>query len=131
MQLGSDIVVPGAAMVVMAVEAMAQLAYALHTLERRSLPEKPCYRIRNATFSRALVLEEGKRQTITIALAARSGSRNSWHDFTIRSLVNDSWVEHSRCLVRIEKDRQISMSSQFRHQTGCISIARKTGVVQC
>ncbi|KAL9115464.1 MAG: hypothetical protein Q9227_000785 [Pyrenula ochraceoflavens] len=106
-KLGPDIVVPGAAMVVMAVEAMAQQAFALRTLEDRSLPERPCYRIRNATFLRALVLEEGKRQPIMISLAARKGSQSSWHEFTIRSLVNSSWVEHSTGLVRVEKDPQI------------------------
>ena len=116
MQLGSDIVVPGAAIVVMAVEAMSQLTYALHTLERKPLPRHPCYRVRNATFSRALVLEEGRKQTIMITLGARAGSRDSWHEFKIHSLVNGSWFEHSRGLVRAEEDHRISMFAQFRYE---------------
>lgn len=107
LQLGSDIVVPGAAMVVMAIEAMAQVVHALNRVENKPLPTKPCYRVRNVTFSRALVLEEGQKQTIMIALATRAGSRDSWFEFKIHSLVSGSWLEHSRGLVRVEEDRQI------------------------
>lgn len=114
-QLGSDIVVPGAAMVVMAVEAMAQLTYALHDLEGKPLPKPPCYRVRNATFSRALVLQEKETQTIMTSLGARAGSKDSWYEFKIDSLVNGSWLEHSRGLVRVEQDRQISQCSRHEH----------------
>lgn len=96
-------------MVVMAIEAMNQLARALNHIEGKPLPKHPCYRVRNATFLRALVLEEGKGQPIMIGLAARVGARDSWYEFKIHSLVNNSWLEHSRGLVRIETDRRISM----------------------
>lgn len=78
-QLGSDIVVPGAALVVAAVEAMAQLTHALHDLEGKPLPKTPCYRVRNATFSRALVLQERETQTIMTTLGARAGSKDLWY----------------------------------------------------
>ncbi|MCJ1306407.1 hypothetical protein MMC25_000049 [Agyrium rufum] len=39
-----------------------------------------------------------------IALAPRAGSKDSWYEFKIHSLVKDSWVEHSRGLVRVEED---------------------------
>ena len=112
-QLGSDIVVPGAAMVIMAVEAMAQLTYALHDLEGKPMSKSPCYRVRNANFSRALVLQERETQTIMTTLGARAGSKESWYEFKIHSLVNGSWLEHSRGFVRVEKDRQISQHSRY------------------
>lgn len=93
----------------MAVEAMAQLSYALHHLEGKPLPERPCYRVRNATFSKALVLEEGTERNVMIGLGARIGSKDSWHEFKIHSLMSGTWVEHSRGLVRVEQDRQIGM----------------------
>lgn len=102
-------------MVVMAVEAMAQLTHAQHNLEGKPLPKPPCYRVRNATFSRALVLQEREKQTITITLGARAGSRDSWYEFKIHSLVNGSWLEHSRGLVRVEQDLQISQHSRYEH----------------
>lgn len=113
MQLGSDIVVPGAAMIVMAIEAMSQRTEALHLVEGKLPPRAPCYRVRNATFTRALVLEEGKKQTIQIGLSARAGSRDSWQEFKITSLVNGSWFEHSRGLVRVEEDRHEGTSREW------------------
>ena len=103
-------------MVVMAVEAMAQLAHALHELEGRPLPKPPCYRVRNATFSRALVLQERETQTIMTTLGARAGSKGSWYEFKIHSLVNGSWLEHSRGLVSVEQDRRRSKQSIMRHR---------------
>ena len=97
----------------MAIEAMSQLSHALHTLEHKPLPERPCYRVRNATFSKALVLEEGREHNVMIALGARTGSKDSWHEFKIHSLMNGSWVEHSRGLVRVEQDPQIRGFAQF------------------
>lgn len=97
-------------MVVMAVEAMAQLAEALHHIEGKKLPEPAAYRVRNATFSRALVLEEGRGQPIMITLTPRTGSRDSWYEFKVSSLVNTSWLEHSRALIRMEADRRIMAS---------------------
>lgn len=114
MQLGSDIVVPGAAMIVMAMEAMSQRAQALHHLEGKNLPSRPCYKVRNATFTKALVLEEGQSQAITIELNVRTGSRDSWCDFKIQSRVNEGWTEHSRGLVRAEDERPISMFNEVR-----------------
>ena len=97
----------------MAIEAMSQLSHALHTLEHKPLPERPCYRVRNATFSKALVLEEGRERNVMIALGARTGSKESWHEYKIHSLMNGSWVEHSRGLVRVEEDPQIRGFPQF------------------
>lgn len=99
----------------MAVEAMAQLTNALYDLEGKPLLKPPCYRVRNATFSRALVLQEKETQTIMTSLGARAGSKDSWYEFKIDSLVNGSWLEHSRGLVRVEQDRQISQCSRHEH----------------
>ena len=97
----------------MAVEAMSQLSHALNILEDKPLPERPCYRVRNATFSKALVLEEGREHIVMLALGARTGSKDSWHEFKIHSLMNGSWVEHSRGLVRVEQDPQIREFAKF------------------
>ena len=104
-------------MVVMAVEAMAQLTFALHDSEGKQLPlpKPPCYRVRNVTFSRALVLQESETQTVMTTLGARAGSRGRWYEFKIHSLVNGSWLEHSRGFVCVEHDRQISQVSRLEH----------------
>ncbi len=99
---------------VMAIEAMSQLSRALNILESKHLPERPCYRVRNTTFPRALVLEEGKERNVTIALASRAGSHDSWYEFKIHSLVEGSWIGHSNGFVRLEQDRQIRESEQQR-----------------
>ena len=104
--------VPGAAMVAMGVEAMAQLTHALYALEGRPLPTPPCYRVRNATFSRALLLEERETQTIMITLGARAGSKDSWYEFKINSINDSNWIEHSRGLVRVEQDRRTGTHSR-------------------
>ena len=104
----------------MATEAMSQLSHALHILDHKPLPERPCYKVRNATFSKALVLEEGREHNVMIALGARAGSKDSWHEFKIHSLMSGSWVEHSRGLVRVEQDPQISRFTNFLN-LHCIS----------
>jgi hypothetical protein len=108
--LGSDIVLPGAALIAMAIEAMAQVSQALSTLEQKPQPDRPCYRLRNATFLKALVLEEGKRHDVMLNLATRAGSKDSWHEFRVLSSVNGGWIEHCKGLVRIERDPQIGQS---------------------
>lgn len=106
-QLGTDIVIPGAAMIVMAVEAIAQRAEALYLLEGKPKPKAPSFRVRNTTFTRALVLQQGHRMAIQTELRTRSGSRDAWLEFIIRSLVNGTWMENSRGLVKVEEDLQV------------------------
>ena len=102
-------------MVVMAVEAMAQLTHALHDLEEKPMPKVPCYRVRNATFSRALVLQEREKQTVMMTLGARAGSKDSWYEFKIHSVVNGNLLEHSRGFVRVEEDPQKGQGSSYEH----------------
>ena len=99
-------------MLVMVVEAMAQTAPALHQLEGQPAPRYPCYRLRNATFTKALVLEEGKRQTIMLMLVPRGASYGSWYEFKVLSLVGAAWIEHSEGMIRAEDDPQKSMLIQ-------------------
>ena len=110
MKLGSDIVLPGAALIAMAVEAMAQVSHALSILDQKKPPDHPCYRVRNATFSKALVLEEGKRHDVMLNLGIRAGSKDTWHEFKILSSASGGWVEHCKGLVRIDQSPQISQS---------------------
>ena len=102
-------------MVVMATEAMAQLTYALHKVEERPMPKLPCFRVRNATFSRALLLHEKETRTITVTLNARAGSKDSWYEFRVHSVVNDSRLEHCRGMVSIEEDRQKGQRPKYEY----------------
>jgi hypothetical protein len=102
--MGPEIVFPAAAFMAMGVEAMSQVSQALNLLEGKPMPKPPRYRVRNSTFPKALVLEEGKKKYIMLSLAARPGIKDSWHEFKVSSLADGIWAEKCRGLVRIEED---------------------------
>lgn len=104
--MGPEIVFPAAAFMAMGVEAMSQVSQALNLLEGKPLPKNHRYRVRNSTFPKALVLEEGKKKNIMLSLTARPGTKDSWHEFKVFSLTDDIWAENCRGLVRIEEDDQ-------------------------
>lgn len=86
----------------MGIEGMRQIAEAQAAQQQVPAPLSPRYRIRNSTFPRALVLEEGKPSSIMTTMAKAPGTNNPWYEFKVLSKNADVWSEHSRGLIRIE-----------------------------
>ncbi len=103
-RMGSDILVPGAGFVTMALEAM----YQKHSALRPDVPLSPndlCYRFKNVRFERALVVEEDKRVMLEISLSPIAGSKD-WHEFSIRTTNGDLELQHCMGLVCVQKALQ-------------------------
>lgn len=100
MQMGEDIVFPAAAFMSIGVEALYQASQAGNPIERSELEGKYRYRLRNVTFSKALVLTEDTtgRQIMTTLMP----SQEPWFEFRISSLTDETWNEHSRGLISLE-----------------------------
>ena len=94
---------PGAGFITMALEMLYQKHCALLQAEDavNIAPNDLCYRFRNARFSRALVLEEGKDAMIMSTLTKVPGSKD-WHEFRISTLEGDVLSEHCSGLARIQ-----------------------------
>ncbi|KAF2177304.1 ketoacyl-synt-domain-containing protein [Zopfia rhizophila CBS 207.26] len=110
-RLGPEIVFPGAGYMCMAIEAMMQTDAVLRTQTGEDLKHKQQIRLRNVSFDRALVLEEGKETRIMLTLTPFAGQKDSWYSWVVRSLVEGSWIDHCKGQVRIEKDVKIVANS--------------------
>ena len=102
--MGPEIVFPAAGFMAMAVEAIYQSNEALTQLESKPPTDHPRYRLRNVTFDKALVLEEGEEHKIMLTLTPVPGGRSDWHEFVVSSLIDGAWKENSRGLVRVEEE---------------------------
>ncbi|KAI4264333.1 MAG: hypothetical protein L6R42_000544 [Xanthoria sp. 1 TBL-2021] len=103
-KMGPEIVFPAAGFMAMAVEAIHQSNEALTQLEGKQPIECPRYRLRDCTFNKALVLEEGEEHKIMLTLTPVPGGKSDWHEFVVSSLIEDAWKEHSRGLIRVEEE---------------------------
>ncbi|KAK8175661.1 putative PKS-like enzyme [Phyllosticta citrichinensis] len=65
----------------MAIEGASQISEALSVLEQKPRPSNPTYHVRNITFPKALVLEEGEKSKIMLSMASRTGKSDPWSDF--------------------------------------------------
>lgn len=94
---------PGAGFLTMALEMLYQKHCALlHEEEATDLAINDLsFRIRNARFSRALVLEDGKDAIIISTLTKVPGDKN-WHEYRISTMEGDVLSEHCSGLVRIQ-----------------------------
>jgi hypothetical protein len=101
--LGQDIVFPAAGFIAMGVEALYQAHQAISPTEWSTFIDKYRYRLRNVTFSKALVLQEkGAGHKIMVTLASQ---QDSWYEFKVSSLTTeDTWIEHSCGFVSLEED---------------------------
>lgn len=100
-KMGPDILMPGAGLATLALEAMYQKHCALNPDEIVSSPNELAYRFRNIKFDRAVALEEGKLTTIMVMLSSVPGSKD-WHEFRIRTTAADVTYEHCNGLIRIQ-----------------------------
>ena len=109
-QMGPEIVFPAAGFMAMAVEAIYQSNEALTQLETKTPIDHPRYRLRNVTFDKALVLEEGEEHKIMLILNPVPGGKSDWHEFVVSSLMDGAWKENSRGLVRVEENIELKAS---------------------
>ncbi|KUI67059.1 Lovastatin diketide synthase LovF [Cytospora mali] len=116
-RLGPEIVFPGAGYMCMAIEAMMQTDAMLRADDAQGGPAPPSrgseyqVRLRNVSFDRALVLEEGKETRLMLTLAPFAGQKDGWYFWVVRSLVQGSWTDHCKGQVRMEKDIKIVATS--------------------
>ena len=111
--MGAEIVFPAAAFMAMAVEAITQRNEALCLLEEKIGLTRPCYKLRDLTFLKAFVLEEGKDHHIILMLTPHPGPKDLWFDYNVLSFTEGVWNEHSRGLVRMEEDSNLSKCLGF------------------
>ena len=100
-KMGPDILVPGAGLATLALEAMYQKYCALNPEKAVNSPNELAYRFRNVRFDRAVVVEEGKPTTITLTLSKVLGSKD-WHEFRVRTTAASVVYEHCSGLIRIQ-----------------------------
>ena len=102
--MGPEIVFPAAGFMAMAVEAIHQSNEALTRLESKTFVEHLRYRLRNVTFDKALVLEEGEEHKIMLTLTPVPGGKSDWHEFVVSSLIDSAWKENCRGLIRVGEE---------------------------
>ena len=99
--MGSDVLMPAAGYVAMALEAMYQMHCSLNPDLGSVLPSELAYRFRNVRFDRAFVLEEGKPIPVILSLSPASGSAG-WHEFRVMTEVDGTVRHHCRGMVRVQ-----------------------------
>ncbi|KAJ5936907.1 Acyl transferase/acyl hydrolase/lysophospholipase [Penicillium verhagenii] len=100
-KMGPDVLIPGAGLATMALEAMYQKYCALNPENAVASPNELAYRFRNVKFERAVVVEESKSTTILLSLMNMPGSHD-WHEFRIRTTAAGVIYEHCSGFIRIQ-----------------------------
>ncbi|KAI1424149.1 hypothetical protein F5Y12DRAFT_715501 [Xylaria sp. FL1777] len=103
-RIGGNAIMPGAAFIAMALEAMYQKHRVFLDLDGKDnniAVNDLCYRFRNVRFSKALVLEGGMDVVILLTLTASTGSKN-WHQFRITTSEGEFTTDHCSGSVRIQ-----------------------------
>ncbi|KAH7030236.1 polyketide synthase module [Macrophomina phaseolina] len=101
-KVGSDIVMPAAGFVAMAVEAMYQTHVSLKPEEGVSAVGELCYRLRNIRFDKALVVEEDVPAEYVLSLNPLAGTKDSWYEFKISSTKEGVIMDHAGGMIRVE-----------------------------
>lgn len=100
-KMGPDVLIPGAGLATMALEAMYQKYCALHPDEELESNEL-CYRFRNVKFDRAVVVAENKPTTIMLTLSKVPGSKD-WHEWRIQTYADGVTSDHCGGLIRVQE----------------------------
>ncbi|RYP24614.1 hypothetical protein DL765_000440 [Monosporascus sp. GIB2] len=108
--MGSDVLVPAAGYITMALEAMYQKYCSLNPEQAVDSPNGLAYRFRDVRFERALVVEDGKPIPILLSLAPVPGSAD-WHEFRVSSEVDGAVLQHCRGRVRVQDSLDEPLSS--------------------
>ncbi|KAF2110247.1 hypothetical protein BDV96DRAFT_650896 [Lophiotrema nucula] len=107
--LGSDVVFPASGYIAAAIEAMFQTAVSLELVESAKDATGVGYRLRDVRFLRALVLEEESDHHLYLFLNPNQGPKDSWYHFSIQSLRDGTWTEHSNGTIRAVSDARESI----------------------
>ncbi|KAJ8132252.1 hypothetical protein O1611_g1372 [Lasiodiplodia mahajangana] len=110
-KMGPDVLIPGAGLATMAIEAMFQKYCALNPEKAVASANELAYRLRNVRFDRALVVEEGKECTILLTLAKTPGSKD-WHEFRISTSKDDVSIDHCFGLIRVHDPVEEKLSGE-------------------
>lgn len=100
-KMGTDILIPGAGLATMALEAMYQ-KYSATRPDEALEPNDLCYRFRNVKFERAVVVEENGPTTILLTLSKVPGSKD-WHEWRIQTVANGVTSDHCHGLIRVQE----------------------------
>lgn len=100
-KMGPDVLIPGAGLATMAVEAMYQKYAALNPDKEIESSNDLAYHLRNVRFDRALVVEENKECTILLTLIRVPGKQD-WHEFRISTSKDDVVIDHCFGLIRVQ-----------------------------
>ncbi|KAJ5101357.1 hypothetical protein NUU61_003579 [Penicillium alfredii] len=100
-KVGPDVLIPGAGLAAMALEAMYQKHCVLHP-DKELEPNDLCYRFRNVKLDRAVVVEENKPTTIMLTLSKWSGSKD-WHEWRIQTYADGVTSDHCGGLIRVQE----------------------------
>ncbi|KAK6082377.1 beta-ketoacyl synthase domain-containing protein [Seiridium cupressi] len=110
-RMGPEVVFPGAGYMCMAMEAMLQTDAMLRQQSGEDLKHQQQVRLRNVSFDKALVLEEAKETRIMLTLFPIASQNKSWYHWVVRSLVENTWIDHCKGQVRMEKDVDVVANS--------------------
>ncbi|KAH7629517.1 putative polyketide synthase [Sordaria sp. MPI-SDFR-AT-0083] len=99
-QIGPDVLMPGAGLVTMAIEAMYQKHCALNPEKAVLSTNELAYQLRNIHFDRALAVEENKICTILLSLASVPDSKD-WDEFRISTSQDDVNILHCWGRIRV------------------------------
>ncbi|KAJ8062818.1 hypothetical protein OCU04_008076 [Sclerotinia nivalis] len=100
--MGSDVLMPGAGYIAMAVEGLYQKTRATTTEDRIiNSPNELCCRFRNIRFAKALVPEDDKESAVLLSLTQQHGGKD-WREFRISSTTGDLLIEHCSGLIRLQ-----------------------------
>lgn len=102
-KVGSDIVMPAAGFVAMAVEAMFQAHASLKGDESVNSVGELGYRLRNIRFDKALVVEEDVPAEYMLTLSPLAGTKDSWFEFKISSNKEGVIMDHASGLIRVDE----------------------------
>ncbi|KAK3400724.1 hypothetical protein B0T20DRAFT_390600 [Sordaria brevicollis] len=108
-RIGPDVLMPGAGMVTMAVEAMYQKHCSLNPEKAGPSANELAYHLRNIHFDRAMVIEESRTCTIILTLMEIPDSKG-WDEFRISTSRDDVTILHCWGRIRVvdELDDKIS-----------------------
>ena len=99
--MGSDVLMPAAGFITMALEAMYQKHCSLKPEQAVDSPSRLAYRFRNVRFERALVVEENKPIPVVLSLTTVPGNAE-WHEFSISTELEGATRQHSHGWIRVQ-----------------------------
>lgn len=130
--MGEDIVFPAAGFISIGIEAVYQTTQAANFIEKSEFEDKYQYRLRNITFSKALVLSDDP--TVQQIMTTLMPTQEPWYEFRISSLTEETWTEHSRGLISLqENSKQGTLSNSVilrTNQTSCPRICSHASPTQ-